>query len=536
MARESADRADLLVVGGGPAGASAAIRAREAGLRVLVLEAARFPRHHVGESLVMLWPVLERLGVADEMDATFLHKSGSCRVWGRQAELRWTRFEASAGARGYSLQVERSRFDEILLRRAAAVGAEVREQCRVEGILWQGERAVGVRYRDARGVRREARAGWLVDASGRCGLVARELRLRRVDTFYPDLSLYGYFRDARRFPGHREGSLLIEAVPQGWLWFIPLHTGETSVGLVCDRSGRGELREAGPSRHLAGAIGGSQVVRAMLETATLSRGAFATASYGYDSARYAGPGWLLAGDAGSFVDPMWATGVANALTDGTLAAAVVEAVLTRRVDEAEALAYHDRELGTRARFVLPLVRFVYRVNRVHARHPFWRARAGGAGRLRPAPARMMRQLAKDVSRRYFRDAFRGMGVDDRILAPLDRQLRRTDGRDARVAPLLADLDAWRPALRRGVTLRASLGLDDRYRLVRGLAADNDGVVEFTADPRAGEALRAVDGRRSARQIVDSVVASAPPGLRVRTRFALLATLVDAHQRGMFRDA
>ena len=93
------------MIGGGPAGAAAAIALQGHGCRTIVLEAARFPRHHVGESLVSLWPVFDQLGVSDEMDATFQHKRGSCRIWGHERELQWTALDSLAGGRQYSLQV-----------------------------------------------------------------------------------------------------------------------------------------------------------------------------------------------------------------------------------------------------------------------------------------------------------------------------------------------------------------------------------------------------------------------------------------------
>src|SRR6185436_20070587 len=105
------------------------------------------------------------------------HKRGSCRIWGEGQALQWTEFDSLAGGREYSLQVERSRFDAILLARAAAVGAEVREGHRVRAVLWDGERAVGVRYTCAEGTTGEVRARWVIDASGRSGLIARERSL-----------------------------------------------------------------------------------------------------------------------------------------------------------------------------------------------------------------------------------------------------------------------------------------------------------------------------------------------------------------------
>ncbi len=518
------------MIGGGPAGAATAISLQSYGLRALVLEAERFPRHHVGESLVSLWSTFEALGVAGEMDATFQHKRGSCRVWGREPTLKWTVFDSEATERTYSLQVERSLFDTILLHRAEAMGTTVRQGYRVDAVLWEGDRAVGVRYRTPEGKLREARAPWVVDAGGRAGLIARRRRLRTVDPFYPDLSVYGYFAGARRFDGEYAGNLLIEAVPWGWFWFIPLHTGEISVGLVCDRSTRQVLQTAGLQRYFQEALASSTVIASMLAPATLVRGPMATSSSGYFSARYAGPGWMLAGDAGCFVDPMWATGVANALTDGVLAAAVIEGVQSGRLAEEDAVAYYDRELADRAGRTLALVKFVYRSNHLHEEHPFWRQRHADNGEPLPT-TRILRRLSADPSLRYFLTAFRGMGIEDAILAPLDEAFDRTQERPPRVGLLLQDLDTWVPVLASHVALHRGLGFDGD-RLVEGVVVDNNGVPFFTADPLTVAALESIDGKGTAREIVDWAANKAPRGGWLLGRSQLIAVLARGYEEGM----
>jgi flavin-dependent dehydrogenase len=524
---------DLVVIGGGPAGASAAIRAASKGLRVQVLEAARFPRDHVGESLVYLWDSFRLLGVEDRMDSTFQHKYGSCRVWGRDPELRWTRFEHVPGARDYSLQVERSQFDQMLLQRAAEVGAQVRQGCRVTEVVLAGERAVGVRFRTADGARGEERARWVLDASGRSGLVTRARGRREVDPYFPDLSVYAYLRGMLRFPGELAGNLLIEAIPWGWIWSIPLHTGEVSVGVVCDVDTRGELRARGLDGFFRQALGQSAVVRGLVRDARVARGPFAAASGGYRSLAFCGPGWLAAGDAAAFVDPMWATGVANAITDGIAAAAVVEAVLSGRLDEAVVLDYFQRGSADRATLTLNLVRFIYRSQRLHADAPFWRERRRRTNRGGEVPEPvLLRRLARDASVRYFRDALEGMRLEEDGLRPLRDQVERERRADAMFGALLLDLESWRPALAPGVVVRRAIGPTPDQWLVAGVELVHEGAVEFVGDPVLGSLLERVDGRRSAASLTAEAVARAPAGTRLVKRWEAAATLADAFRRGL----
>jgi hypothetical protein len=239
---------------------------------------------------------------------------------------------------------------------------------------------------------------------------------------------------------------------------------------------------------------------------------------------------MLAGDAGCFVDPMWATGVANALSDGILAAAVIEGIQRGRLGEADALAYYDGELVDRAKRTLGLVKFVYRSNHLHNEHPFWRQRHAGDGGPLPT-ARMLRRLAADPSLRYFLTAFRGMGIEDAALAPLGEAFVRLQERPPRVGLLLQELDGWIPVPAKQVSLRRGLGFDGD-RLVEGLVVDNDGVPSFTADPLAAAALQTIDGRRTARDIVDRAAQKAPSGGWLLARSRLIAMLARAYEAGI----
>jgi len=523
---------DVVIIGGGPAGSATAITAQQHGCRALVLEAATFPRHHVGESLIDLWPVLTTLGVAEEMDATFQHKRGSCRIWGREPVLHWTDFGYVKGPRKYSLQVERSEFDLVLLRRAQATGATVRQAHRVTDILWQDGRAVGVRYRTGDGATGEARAPLVVDASGRGSLIARTLGLHVVDPFYPDLSVYGYYQGARRFDGDLAGNLFIEAVPWGWFWYIPLHTGEVSVGLVCDRSSRRRLQQQGPQAFLAEAVAQSTMVRELLSAATLARPPIVTASYGYTSTRYAGPGWLLTGDTGFFIDPMWATGVANALSDGLLAGAVVEAMASGRAEEGDLIAYYDDQVRKKSELIDTIVKFVYRCNRVHADQPFWRRRHETLG-TQPLPIETIRRIAGQQWGAYFRAAIQAMGVDEPILEYMDEESRRIERRGERMGGAAREPATWVPVIPASVSVRRGVDLEGATgRIVPGLEVGNGETRIFVSDPYAVAAAEAVDGRRTLREIISDTLVTAPAHEHVGIHFRLLAGFAYLRSQGL----
>jgi flavin-dependent dehydrogenase len=529
---------DVIIIGGGPAGSSAAISAAKLGCQVLLFEAEVFPRHHVGESLVALWALFDELGVTEQMDQTFQHKHGSTRLWGREPVVHSTDFSYVTKGRRYSLQVERSLFDQILLERAEAVGATVCQNHRVSALLWEGERLVGVRVQLPDGRSREVRAPLVIDAGGRGSIVARERGLHEVDPFYPDLSVYGYFRNARRFEGELAGNLLVEAVPWGWFWYIPLHTGEVSVGLVCDRTTRGEVRRRGLAGYFQAAIEGSVLVKELLAEAELVTGPIGTASFGYRSRRYAGPGWMLAGDAGAFIDPMWATGVANALQDGLLSGAMVEAIASGRVSEQDAIDEYERKVRARVTHYHQGVKFVYQCNRLHRDQPFWQQRHGLlAGE--PPPTGLLQRLSVDPSARYFIGAFRGMDVDRAVLTLMEEgsapRLQRQGGFDP-----AQHLDTWVPVLPPHVTVRRALDkvAEPQFpgmrpgTIVAGLEVQNHGVEIFVTDPVLTTALLAVDGQRSFREILALALETPASHPSLVAHVRVVRAFVDAYSQGV----
>jgi flavin-dependent dehydrogenase len=326
---------DVVVIGGGPGGSTAATLLAERGHKVVLLEKNSHPRFHIGESLLPAnVPLFEKLGVAREMEAIGMDKWGAVFVspW-HESTSGFEFADAMDPSMPKAYQVRRSAFDEVLFRRAAGAGAEVHENCRVrEFHLGDRGSPPWVRGTMADGTVREWRARFLLDATGRDTLFANRLKLKRRNPAHNSSAMYGHFRGAKRDAGRAEGNIIIYWFDHGWFWFIPLKDCTTSVGAVVwpyyMKSRAKPLRE-----FFLETIAMCPALQERIEGAELIAEPEATGNYAYHCDRCQGENWLLVGDAYAFIDPVFSSGVMLAMNSAFAAADVVHARLADRAKE-----------------------------------------------------------------------------------------------------------------------------------------------------------------------------------------------------------
>ncbi len=315
---------DVVVIGGGPAGSTTATLLAQAGLRVVLFERAKFPRFHIGESLIpeTYW-VLKRLGMLPKMQQSHFIKKYSVQFVnsvGKQSAPFYF-WDNKPHECSQTWQVVRSEFDQMMLENAREHGAEAHDGVHVVDVLFDGDRATGVRIAEGDGPRREVSARVVVDASGQAGLLQNRFKLRLWDPVLNKGAIWTYWKGAYRDTGKDEGATMVlqTADRKGWFWYIPLHDDIVSVGIVApfDEIFRGRTDHEGTYTE---EVQKCPAVTARLTSATRATGYFATRDYSYRSTVVSGDGWVLVGDAFQFLDPLYSSGVLLALKSGELAA------------------------------------------------------------------------------------------------------------------------------------------------------------------------------------------------------------------------
>jgi flavin-dependent dehydrogenase len=353
---------DAVIIGGGPAGSTVATALSQAGRRVVVLEKEKFPRFHVGESLLPYsLPILEKLGVLEKVRAAGFQKKYGAFFWNDQTghdTIRPVVFrDAADDQHPMAYQVKRAEFDELLLRHSASCGAEVREEVRVDDVLFEGGRAVGVRATLPDGGTQEIRARVVVDASGQGAFLSRKFGNRTFDSRLKRAALFAHYEGIRWPEGHVEGDILLPIDEGVWYWIIPFSDSTASVGAVFEPSVAKEASAPTLEGRFDWLIARSRRMPALLEGSRRTSKVHSISDYSAYSGRMGGDGWVLAGDAATFLDPVFSTGVFLALAMGIRAAAAVDRALARhgRVD-ARDLARYEKESR---KLVQRFRRFVY---------------------------------------------------------------------------------------------------------------------------------------------------------------------------------
>ena len=370
---------DVIVIGGGPAGASSATFLAQSGKRVLLLEREKFPRYHIGESLLSgTLELFRKLNVLDELEKTFTKKWGVEWIWG-ETRKKWTTYfkDAVSIPYDYGFQVERAEFDKILLDNAAKHGVQVREECKVTSSITEGDRVVGVEFEVlASGETRRAHARWVIDASGQGGLITRKNQKQQWDPILQNMAVWSYWRNAKRGEGIDNGNTFLPTFSDGWWWFIPLRDEITSIGCVVDRKNMDKLKERGAEEFYRDAIARTPELAERLKDAEQVDKIRMLRDWSYEYENFSGKGYLAAGDAACFIDPLFSTGVHLALLAGYMSSLVVNTMLEdETADEDALLSFYERHYRRDYTRYRDQVYFLYAGQAGSKEDFFWKARS-----------------------------------------------------------------------------------------------------------------------------------------------------------------
>jgi flavin-dependent dehydrogenase len=337
---------DFGVAGGGPAGSSAAISLGQHGHSVVLVERDTFPRFHIGESLLSTAnDAFATLGVAKRIEAACFPEKWGARLFTHDGQSgRYVDFtDVREVNRPQTYQVCRQEFDRILMERAREVGVEVREGCNVTACVFEPDAAILDIASRAEGATKRLHVRAIVDATGRGGLIARKFNLRTEEPLLANIAIFSHYTNVPRLQGPRPDDIrLIARSDAGWFWLIPISKELTSVGVVLPKALYRRLANGSPEETLNRTISDTPIVAELMREARREWPVRVEKDFSYSASAYAGDRWILAGDAGSFLDPVFSTGVSIAMESGIEAAAELHRALTGNDFSASSFAAFSR--------------------------------------------------------------------------------------------------------------------------------------------------------------------------------------------------
>ena len=341
---------DVAVIGGGPAGSAAASLLARRGHSVVVLERERFPRFHIGESqLPWINEVLEKIGAEEAVASEgFVQKWGASFTTANGEADQYADFsQAFDVPRPQTIQVPRARFDQILLEHAARSGAQVLEGHTTKDAEFDRD-GVRVTHAGADGSLQSIRVAAVIDASGRAGFLAKRFGERRKDPLLQNISVHRQYEGIPRGEGRRAGDIRMVTRPdRGWFWFIPISSTVISVGVVVPQAVYNAHAQATPEETLEHFLAETPAAARLVADATAVTSARFDADYSYLHSRHSGDRFVLAGDAGAFLDPIFSTGVLLAMQSGIEAAEAISEGLRIGDLTARRFAAYERRLVRR---------------------------------------------------------------------------------------------------------------------------------------------------------------------------------------------
>jgi FADH2-dependent halogenase len=351
---------DVIIIGCGPGGSSAATFLAQGGKRVLVLEKEVFPRFHIGESLLPynqklfremgVLPAIQAAGFPRKVGAQFFLGNGSMHT---RFVFRQGKFTREPEV----VQVERAKFDHILLQHARSAGADVREGWSVAKTTSDAE-GVAVQARDPDGKMHQFRAAFLIDASGRANLTGNQEGMRVVHPRLKKLAVFGHFTNVMRDAGDAGGDTVITRLENKWFWIIPVSAEKTSVGLVIDKDEFNQS-EGTPQEIFQRWVAYSPVMQQRMENAQLTSSMQTTSDFSYYNRRLVGQRVLRIGDAAGFMDPIFSAGVYLAMWSGKLAAEVVQKSLAKGDDGSRRFLKFEKRVKAGMHFYWQMVEHYY---------------------------------------------------------------------------------------------------------------------------------------------------------------------------------